>query len=413
MRILHTSDWHCGRTLHGTDLAPAFALFADWLVDTVEREAVDLLLLSGDAYDRAIPSTDSIRSFNALLLRLTALCQVVVTSGNHDSATRLGSLAALLKDELTIVTELDAIGTPLVFSDPDGTEVSIYPVPYVEPEIGRYELARLLAERRGESHEDSCEPLERSHQAVINGALELIEYDLLERRRAGDTSCAIAMVHAFITGGKSTDSERYIAVGGVEDVRSASFDLSPAFQASGFRGLSYVAAGHLHRPQDIRHESLPIRYSGSPIAYSFSEASSTKSVTLIDVCADGSISGIRALETPVWRPLAVIEDSLDSLLSDKYQHLVDHFVSITVTDDERPAALNDRIRKAFPFALVITHVPRNCVNVDAAPYRHQLATDEDICITFFEEAGGRPLSDEERRLVREIVEAERQKASVL
>ena len=90
MRILHTSDWHLGRTLHGVDLAAAHAAYFDHLVSTVRDERVSAVLVAGDIYDRALPSVESVALLEDVLLRLTAITRVVITPGNHDSATRLG-----------------------------------------------------------------------------------------------------------------------------------------------------------------------------------------------------------------------------------------------------------------------------------------------------------------------------------
>src|SRR6476469_1607642 len=96
MRILHTSDWHLGRSFHGEDLLAAQAAFVDHLLATVETEQVDLVVLSGDVYDRALPPVDAVALADEALARLAASrARTVVTSGNHDSALRLGFNARL------------------------------------------------------------------------------------------------------------------------------------------------------------------------------------------------------------------------------------------------------------------------------------------------------------------------------
>lgn len=398
MKILHTSDWHIGRTLHGTDLSPAISLFCEWLVQTVRNEKIDLLLVSGDIFDRAVPNLHAIEQFDEVILQLSEICTTVLISGNHDSAIRLGSLSPLLKDQLRIYTTIGNIGVPFEFTSTQGEKALIYPIPYLEPDATRYSLGRMLAENSSDSDsgEDDIPEVARSHQAVMDAALTLVERDLSQRRAEDDTICAIAMVHAFITGGQASDSERYIAVGGVEDVRSGSFDLSPAFQESACRGLDYVAAGHLHRPQNIAHAQMPIRYSGSPVAYSFSEAGCTKSITIVETLPTGQIQSIKEVATPVWRPIAVLEGTLAEILAPDNSHLRDHFLSITVTDDERPAQLNATVRSVFPYALLITHRSERQVNIDRSPALRTHHTDEEICTTFFEEIGGRELTDQEK-----------------
>jgi len=102
MRILHTSDWHLGRTFHGRLLDDAQAAFADHLVELARCEAVDAVVVSGDVYDRAIPPTDSVRLLDETLRRLSDITRVILTPGNHDSARRLGFASDLLREGLTI-----------------------------------------------------------------------------------------------------------------------------------------------------------------------------------------------------------------------------------------------------------------------------------------------------------------------
>ena len=102
MRILHTSDWHLGRTFHGRVLDDAHATFADHLVELVEAESVDAVVIAGDVYDRAIPPTDSVRLLNDTLNRLPDRTQVVLAPGNHDSAQRLGFGSALFRPSLAV-----------------------------------------------------------------------------------------------------------------------------------------------------------------------------------------------------------------------------------------------------------------------------------------------------------------------
>lgn len=396
MRILHTSDWHFGRTLHGVDLAPAVDLFCDWLVDTVRGEGVDLVLVSGDVYDRPIPPTRAVEQLESVLHRLCEVATVVLTSGNHDSATRLGFGSSLLRDEIKLVTSVADIGSAVEFTSGAGESVLIYPLPYMEPDAVRHPLGRRLALLNGEDEDLDHARTGRSHHAVMNAAMELITEDLRGRRENGVDSPAIAMVHAFITGGHASDSERRIEVGGVEDVPSRVFDLPLDVP------LAYIAAGHLHRPQDISGAHVPIRYSGSPIAYSFSEAGSHKSVTLLDVKPDSSVEQ-RDLAIPVWRDLAVIRGSLDEVLSDKFADLRQYFVSVTVTDAERPPRLKQRVLDAFPYAVVVVHESSHSVRLDLAPSRAEQRSDRQVCTAFFEELGGRALSPEEDRVFSDLL----------
>ena len=292
MRILHTSDWHLGRTFHGRVLDDAHAVFADHLVDLARTEAVDAVVVSGDVYDRAIPPTDSVRLLDETLRRLSDITRVILTPGNHDSARRLGFASDLLREGLTIRARVADVDRPVVIPGPDGDDgLYVYALPYLDPDAARETLPPLLTNRLGEEMADAARTavpegartaipetagghsekttgdppgtasdaparrLPRSHEAVVSGALRLVAADLAARRAAAPARVpALVMSHAFVVGGlPSEESERDIRVGGVDSVPSgvfASLGGSPSARECG--GLDYVALGHLHRPQEIR-----------------------------------------------------------------------------------------------------------------------------------------------------------------
>ena len=294
MRILHTSDWHLGRTFHGRVLDDAHAVFADHLVDLARAEAVDAVVVSGDVYDRAIPPTDSVRLLDETLRRLSDITRVILTPGNHDSARRLGFASDLLREGLTIRARVADVDRPVVIPGPDGGDgLYVYALPYLDPDAARETLPPLLTDRLGEEMADAARTadpdaartapegagghsekttgdppgtasdaparrLPRSHEAVVSGALRLVAADLAARRAAAPARVpALVMSHAFVVGGlPSEESERDIRVGGVDSVPSgvfASLGGSPSARECG--GLDYVALGHLHRPQEIRSAS--------------------------------------------------------------------------------------------------------------------------------------------------------------
>ncbi len=130
MRFLHTSDWHLGRTLHGVDLLEHQSAYLDHLVDVVRSEAVDAVLVAGDVYDRAIPPVAAVELLNETLVRLTELTHVVITPGNHDSATRLGFAAPLFRDRLVVRSRVENVGTPVEIPSADGeSSALVYALP--------------------------------------------------------------------------------------------------------------------------------------------------------------------------------------------------------------------------------------------------------------------------------------------
>jgi DNA repair protein SbcD/Mre11 len=316
MRLLHTSDWHIGRSLHGTDLLAEQEAVLGGLAEVVAAQSVDVVVVAGDVYDRAVPSADATGVLDRVLMRLrTAGAAVVLTPGNHDSARRLAFGAALMaRSGVHVRAVTSALDEPVLFADEHG-EVAVYGLPYLEPEVARHELG--LAEGR-------------SHEAVVAAAMDRVRADLLLRPGAR----SVVLAHAFVGGGVPSESEREISVGGVDLVPAAVFD-----------GVDYVALGHLHRPQAL---SDRVRYSGSPLAYSFGEAGQAKQAWLVDLDA-GGLAAVRPVALPAPRELTVLRGELADLLADPaLTGVEDHFVSAQLTDPVRPVDPMRQLQRRYP-----------------------------------------------------------------
>lgn len=317
MRFLHTSDWHLGRTLHGESLLEHQASFLRWLVHlAVEREA-DAVLVAGDVYDRAVPPPDAVRLLDSALSRLSAAgVPVLVTSGNHDSAVRLGFGARLAETAgVHLRTRLEDICSPLVVGG-----VGMYGIPYLLPDAVMGELQA-----------------ERSHTSVLQAAVARIVADA-GRRGLGRV---VVAAHAFVTGAVGCDSERDVSVGGIGDA-----------PASVFAGVDYAALGHLHGAQQVAEN---VRYSGSPLPFSFSERSHVKSVSIVEVGESGV--RVEAVPVPVSRPMAELRGRLEDLLADSGAAPRDAWVKAVLTDPSRPAAPMERLRDVWPHTLALEFRP--------------------------------------------------------
>ena len=335
MRILHTSDWHLGRSFHGEDLLAAQGAFVDHLIETVQAEQVDLVVVSGDVYDRALPPVDAVELADNAFTRLAASrARVVITSGNHDSARRLG-FSSRLVDAAGVHLRTDAgrVHEPVLLEDEHGP-VAVYGIPYLEPDVLRH----------------AWDLPKRSHQVAVAEAMRRIRADLAGRPTG---TRSVVMAHAFVAGGLSSESERDIAVGGISVVPLDLFD-----------GIDYTALGHLHGRATL---SESVRYSGSPIAYSFSEAGHVKGSWLVDLDADG-LAAARFLEAPVARALACLEGTIDDLLSQsRFEVHQDCWVQATLTDRHRPDRAMERLRTRFPHTLALRFAPFGGVDAPARP----------------------------------------------
>jgi exonuclease SbcD len=375
MRLLHTSDWHIGRTFHGHDLLEDQEFMLSALADLVAEHRVDVVVIAGDIYDRAVPSAEAVQVATRGMQRIRRSGAVIVaSSGNHDSAPRLGAFADFLAaGGLYLRTSVSGLADPVLLADEHGP-VAVYAVPYLEPEIAKSALG--ITGRPG-------------HQAVMAAAMARIRADLAGRP-AGTRSVVAA--HAFVVGGVAGGSERSIASGGVESVTA---DL--------FGGFDYVALGHLHGAQSL-HSRL--RYSGSPLPYSFTEAGHRKGAWLIDIGAGGALTD-RWLELPVVRPLAVLTGSLAQVLIGNFEQL-DAYLAVVLTDPVRPLEPMRRLRERYPHVLTVTWDPGvGQVGHRATAAVGAVSTDIDILADFLLDCRGSAASATEQALLDDALAADR------
>lgn len=404
MRILHTSDWHLGRTLHGVDLIDHQAGYLDHLVEVVRAERVDAVLVAGDVYDRAVPPVPAVELLADTLGRLAAVTRVVLTPGNHDSATRLGFAAPLFTERVRVRCRVTEVDRPVALPGPGGTVGAyVYPLPYLEPEVARHALAP--AARTGSDDDGAPPTLARSHEAVVGAAMARVRADLAGRRtRSGPRVPAVAMAHAFVVGGAASESERDIRVGGVDSVPAQVFGGAAAEDAA---RVDYVALGHLHGPQRVGPADgggPHLRYAGSPLAYSFSERDHHKSSALVTLGPDG-VLGVDLVPAPVPRRLADVSGTLAELRGAAFDRDTGAWVRVTVTDDVRPPDLLAAVTARFPHALVVQHRPA-CG--PACPTSPEVGAAQDplaIAAQFVRDVGGRRATDRELAVLREAYEA--------
>ena len=461
MRILHTSDWHFGRTLHGADLSAAFEQWAEFLLHTVRERQVDALLIAGDVYDRGVPPVAMVDLLSRTLAQLAESTHVVLISGNHDSAQRLGFGHQLMRPELAIRTDSRTCGEPVLLPDASGAlGAVVYAIPYLDPDVERSKLAPDMAiasepaagawsEAGGLSEisnttgeNENAEPgnrnkrklLARSHEAVVRAALSRVRADILahqsERLGAnGKPAPCIIMAHEFVVGGQPSDSELDIHVGGVDSVPAALFDLRGV---GGEPLVDYVALGHLHGPQKVGGENgLEMRYSGSPIAFSFSEEKQQKSAVLLDfsaskkaphpIPAKGSHSStkhdlipernqpkVELISAPVYRKLTTLRAPFADLIAGaapggEFAGATADYVRAIVTDPDRPVDLAARLRQVYPGTLLIVHEGAQ-LNLDTAKTSIARADPLNVLREFFAANGGRALNDAEQDLLETLWE---------
>lgn len=338
MRILHTSDWHIGRSFHGHSTLDALRGVLDALVAQVREHEVDVVIVAGDVFDSATPAAGAYTLLSDALRGLAdAGATVVVTSGNHDSAARLGFQSGLLRDGVHVITDPATIGTPVTVTDEHGP-VHIYGIPYLEPVLLR-----------------SVWPGVRSQADVLAHAMDLVRTDA--SARGGRT---IAVAHCFAAGVEPTPHlERDIQQGGLDIVPLSTFD-----------GVDYMALGHIHGRQQL---SRRVRYAGAPLHYSFDEGHKPRGSWLVEFGPEGLASGdaeaVTWLPLPVPRTLTTLTATLDELLGDeRFAAHTGDWVRAEYTD---PLPQRDPMRRLlarFPHCAEVKHAPAAVRTDDARTY---------------------------------------------
>ncbi|PVE96995.1 exonuclease SbcCD subunit D [Microbacterium sp. TPD7012] len=380
MRILHTSDWHIGRTFHGHSTMDALADVLAALTEQVRENAVDVVVVAGDVFDSATPSGPAYTLLGDALVALHETgARVIVTSGNHDSAARLGFQARLLRDGIHVLTDPLAVGEPVTIADADGP-VNFFGIPYLEPAIVRQHWPEGDAEGRQL----------RTQAQTMAHAMDLVRIGM--GRHSGRS---VAIAHCFAAGVDAT-------VGLEREVRQGGLDVVPL---SVFDGPDYVALGHIHGRQQI---SERVRYAGAPLHYSFGEQHKPRGSWLVDLDADG-LAGVEWLELPVPRRLVTLTGPLEEILSEaNIAEHVDDWVCAIYTDAAPQAEPMRRLRESFPFCAMVQHQPEVVAEERERSYSQRLraaVTDAERIEAFLEHVrAGHGATETESRLIRAVLD---------
>ncbi|WP_210505477.1 exonuclease SbcCD subunit D [Naasia sp. SYSU D00057] len=374
MKILHTSDWHIGRTFHTHSTLDHLRVVLDALAAAVREQGIDVVLVAGDVFDSSMPSADAMTLLSDAFRSIRAAgAEIVVTSGNHDSITRLGFHSEWIRHAgIHVLTQHHSLDEPVALEDEHGT-VHFYGIPYLEPSLLRHHYPETDL---------------RTHEQALAFAMSRINAD-----RASRGGRSVVLSHCFTADVAASD--------GVErDITSGGLDLVPA---GVFDGPDYVALGHIHGRARL---SERVRYSGAPLHYSFSETDKLRGGWLVELRADG-LGDVTWLELPVPRRLTQLTGELDALLTDAAhaEHEGD-WVKAVLTDQVRPMDAMRRLQQRFPHCVALEYRPTVVADVIAASYgdRVKERTDAEIVGEFlsFVRNGVGP-SDYERGLVHELL----------
>ncbi|OPY60273.1 MAG: Nuclease SbcCD subunit D [Pelotomaculum sp. PtaU1.Bin065] len=372
LRILHTSDWHLGRIFHGIHLTDDQAYVLEQFLQVAGDVKPDVIIIAGDVYDRSVPPTDAVKLLDEVISRVLMdfSVPVLLIAGNHDSPERLGFGTRLLaRQGLFIIGQPSANLAPIILQDSHGP-VYFCPVPYAEPSVVRETLAA---------------PDATDYNSAMRCLLKHYTASLPRGSRA------VAVAHAYVAGGESSESERPLTIGGTEMVDAACF-----------QSFNYAALGHLHKPQKT---GTGIYYAGSLLKYSFSESPHRKSINLVEMDEAGNINLDKVTLSP-RRDVRCLEGYLtDILTAPKNGENKEDYIMVTLKDTGALLDALGKLREIYPNVL---HIERPFL-LDGGELRgprgdHRRLSDMDLFSSFFEQVTGVPLNSEEARTFAQTVE---------
>lgn len=380
MRILHTADWHLGRLFNGFSLLEDQAALLDQIAGMVEEERPELFILAGDVFDRSNPRREAVELFDLFLERIyrNSETAIAVIAGNHDAPERIGFGGALHDPRRVLIRgSLGRSAEPLLLKDNQGT-VAVSAVPYVGVFAARDHFG---------------EPGITTPDEVV--AAELAEV----RRHLPEDAREVILSHTFVAGGSSSESERSLeSAGGIEQVSPGRYE-----------GASYVAMGHLHRPQEIALPQGRLRYSGSIMPFGFDELDAEKSVSLLELEWWG-VASLKELPLRAPRPLRVLRGSFDELERGEGEAEPEAFVKLELTDNMPVPDAMTRLRRRYPNAVQLEWVNREIIapGERVGATRESLRDPAGVVRSFYRDVGGVELSAAQEEILSAAVAESRE-----
>lgn len=313
MKLIHISDLHIGKRVNEYSMIEDQKYILAEILRIVDEEKPQAVLIAGDVYDKSVPSAEAVEVLDDFIVALSKKdAQIFIISGNHDSAERLAFGNRIMDNYgIHISPVYGGKVKPVCLEDEYG-KVNVYMLPFVKPTSVR----RYFEEETIESYTDA-----------IRVAIKEMKIDTKERN--------VLVAHQFVTGALRSDSEE-VSVGGMDNV-----------DAQVMEDFDYVALGHIHRPQNISSEK--IRYCGTPLKYSFSEASQSKSVSVVELGTKGELK-LREVTLEPLRDMVEIKGAFEEISDKAYLEgttLMNDYVHITLTDEDYIPDVMGKLRPLY------------------------------------------------------------------
>ena len=367
MRILHTSDWHIGRHFHNVSLLEDQAVVLDQIIAIAEDRQVDVILVAGDLYDRSVPPASAVALLDDIFHRICndLKIPVILIPGNHDGPERLSfGSRQMAGSGLNIIGSLGDIARPITVEDEHG-KIAFYSIPYVEPATVRNVFGVDVS----------------THDEAISYILSQVIENHAPRQRS------VVLAHLFLDGGITSESERPLSIGGLDQV-----------SAEYFKFFDYAALGHLHGRQYKGAET--ICYSGSILKYSFSEVNHHKSVNLVEIDGQGNCV-IEQVPLIPKRDMRVLEGFLAELLAQgQTDPHPDDYLLIRLLDTHAILDIMSKLREVYPNVLHLERPGLMASGKQHQPRRDHLKRGQMVMFKdFFQQVSGEALSTEQSEII--------------
>lgn len=374
MKIFHTADWHIGKSIMNKSFIPEQIEVLEGLIGKIEKEDPDVIIISGDIYDKPIPTIEAIELLNRTLKKIVINMgkKVIIISGNHDSSERLSFGSEILRENgLYIITDIKKYSEKIVIGDEYGS-VNFYPIPYITP-----------MRARGIFEEDI-----REYDDLGKYLIDNLDVNYEERN--------ICLFHGYLVGGGEvieSDSERPLTIGGTEYIN-----------VNYFKQFDYVALGHLHGPQKIKEDK--IRYSGSLSKYSFSESNQKKGIVSIEIMEKNSDIKIDFIEIYPKRDMKVINGTLEEILDmNPTDNEKENYIMIKVKTEGEIYGLRDKLGAVFPNILKIEVSRENKKEIKENRLKEiESSKPNDIFKSFYKEVTDIDLDEKREKILTNLIE---------
>ncbi len=384
MRILHTSDWHIGRSFHEYPMIEAARQVFSALPALITKHKIDVVVASGDIYDTGSPNKEAVAALRDIFKSiLETSAQLVVISGNHDNSTKLGFAGAFSAGSgLHLLTEVESLMNPVELFDEHGP-IDFYGIPFIEPSMHKH-LEWMPSDAVDQNR-------------AVGAAMQQVRQAVEERKSKGRRS--VVLSHTFAAGSQkeTSDSERPITreplvAGGVDNVPLEVFE-----------GVDYVALGHIHGRLELKDN---IRYSGAVLHYSFKEAGKPRGGWLVDL-GPSKNTEIEWLDFPIYRPLIELRGTFQDIMTNKeYDKYKDHFVRAVYTDDVRQLDAMKKLQTRFAFCAEVVSEPANRADANSDSYQDRIKgkTEVEIIECLAKDVrNGQGLSKEEQKVLNQVL----------